>query len=115
MAPPRRILRRSMPVRQSPGRLMVFETLRKSAAMLSPRTKRRWLGALPLTLLSSAAEMATAAGIFTFLQVLSRTASADAKRIATAAAALGAVFVVKTLLVLWSHYARIRVAHEASA
>jgi len=94
---------------------MVLDTLRKSAAMLSPGTKRRWLAALPLTLLSSAAEMATAAGIFTFLKVVGGTASADAKRIATAAAVLGAVFVVKTLLVIWSHHARIRVAHEASA
>ena len=94
---------------------MVFETLRKSAAMLSPGTKRRWLGALPLTLLSSGAEMATAAGIFAFLKVLTGPAPADVTRIAAAAALLGAVFVVKTLLVLWSHYARIRAAHEASA
>jgi len=93
----------------------MLETLRKSAAMLSPATKRRWFAVLPLSLLSSAAEMATATGLFALLKLLGAGSVSGPTRIVQTAGVLAVLFLLKTALVLWTQYARIRVAHDAAA
>ncbi|HEX4565799.1 MAG TPA: ABC transporter ATP-binding protein [Vicinamibacterales bacterium] len=93
----------------------MLETLRKSAAMVSPATKRRWFAVLPLSLLSSAAEMATAMGLFALLKLLGSGSVPGRARIVQTAGVLAVVFLLKTALVLWTQYARIRVAHDAAA
>ena len=93
----------------------MLETLRKSAAMVSPATKRRWFAVLPLSLLSSAAEMATAAGLFALLKLLGSGSVPGRARIVQTAGVLAALFLLKAALVLWTQYARIRVAHDAAA
>lgn len=91
----------------------MFETLRKSVEMLSPRMRRRWTLLVPLALVTGAAEMGAAAGVFALVGLLTRPT--ERAILLRACAALAIYFVLKTVVTLWAEYVRIRISHDASA
>jgi ATP-binding cassette, subfamily B, bacterial PglK len=108
----------------------MFETLRKSVEMLPPGTRGRWFMLVPLAIVTGAAEMGAAAGIFALVSLL--TASPAPSRwfapivarlpwhgpqaIVLQVCVLLAVYsLLKALLTIWAEYMRIRISHDASA
>jgi len=92
----------------------MFETLRKSVDMLSPKMRRRWLLLVPLAFTTGAAEMGAAAGIFAILALLTK-GHPDRTVVVRMSLWLAAYYVAKTALTVAVEYVRVRVSHDASA
>ena len=110
----------------------MLDALRKSFAMLPPHHRRRWLLLVPLAVVIGIAETLAASAIFVLLRLMTNPSATLAAGwvselvrrlprrdptsvLLAATAALGAIYLVKSALVLASEVLRHRVVHSSSA